>query len=249
MLLGLLGCGGGDLPVDGDDNQYTLEFTVEKNIDDQADYLYVRFLRNGITISNGYVAVIGDTEVDTIYANGLSASICLDPIVYPKDHWDFGEVLTITAVDDSTLFRYEDAIAIPDSFEIDNFIPANHLWQNGNVLIDWTGADGVTAFLVSMTGSIPGSPANGFAARDDLGLRSMTITPDAFFDAVTDTIVPDLYNVHVLGYARNFVRRACAEYLSPSIGYDDPIDDVQIDGAISAIVVSKRDTIRVEPLL
>jgi hypothetical protein len=77
----------------------------------------------------------------------------------------------------------------------------------------------------------------------------MTIPPTAFLDPADNEPVADLYTVNVIGYTRNFVRRACAEYLSPSIGFDNPIDDVQVDGALSAIVVSVRDTIRVEPSL
>jgi hypothetical protein len=245
VLLALLGCGGGTLPVNGGEDQYTLELVVEKNLDYGADYLYVRFLRNGITISNGFVAV----GSDTIRANALSTSICLDPTVYPGDHWEHGQQLTIVAVDDSTGFRYEDAIAVPDSFGIDNFIPANHLWQGGNVQVEWTGSQGVTAYIVSMAPDALGSPAPGFAGRDDQGVRAMTIPPAAFLDPEDNLPVAGLYSVNVIGYARNFVRRACAEYLSPSVGLDDPIDDVQIDGALSAIVVSVRDTIRVEQSL
>jgi len=245
FLLAMMSCGGGKLPTDGDDDQYTLELVAEKNIDENADYLYVRFLRNGITISNGYVAV----DSDTIRANALSTSICTDPKVYPFDHWEFGQELTVTAVDDSTGFMYQDAIVVPDSFGIEEFDPPNHLWQGGNVTISWSVSAGVTAYIVSTKPSSPGLNARGFAERDDVGLRTMVITPDTYYNPQTNQLVEDLYEVHVIGYAHNFVRRACADYLSPSIGFDNPIDEVQVDGALSALVVAKRDTIRVEPSL
>ena len=149
-----------------------------------------------------------------------------------------------------TVFRTcEDQKDITVEDYVTDFIPNERLWQgvNSTVRFNWTGAAPVSRYMVSVTPSTPGSTANGLAeiVPGDLG-RSFSFTHEAFRDAQTSEIVNDNYHVRVIGYNRNFVERPNTNYDAPSVAFDQPIDEADIAGAISAVVVSVRDSVRVE---
>ena len=115
------------------------------------------------------------------------------------------------------------------------------------VRFDWTGSAEVSRYMVSVMPSTPGSNARGIAeiVPGDQG-RSYSFNQEAFQDKQTNQIINDNYHVRVIGYNRNFVARPNADYTAPSIGFDQPIDEANISGAISAVVVTVHDSIRVE---
>lgn len=240
VLLLLSGCGGGKT-ITGSSGKYTLELVVEKNLDDGQDYLYAKFLRDGIAVVGGYIKVDGDSVVFS--ASGKASKM------YSSDHFTHGATVQIMAVDPDSGFAYSDAIVMPSEFHITDFVPNQRLWQGvtSTVRFDWTGATNVSRYMVSVTPSTPGSNARGLAEVVPTSQgRSFTFTQEAFLDAQTNQIINDNYHVRVIGYNRNFVERPNADYTAPSLAFDQPISEANISGAISAVVVSVRDSIRVE---
>ena len=199
-------------------------------------------MRDGVRVTQGYVKVNGDSVATS--ASGQASK------TYASSHFPHGATVQIVAIDPGNNFVYADEIVMPNEFHITDFIPNERLWQgvNSTVRFNWTGAPEVNRYMVSVTPSTPGSTARGLAevVTGDLG-RSFAFTHAAFRDTLpSGEILNDNYHVRVIGYNRNFVQRPNTNYKAPSVAFDEPISEADISGAISAVVVTARDSIRVE---
>ncbi len=242
-ILGLLviaGCSGGSLnrPKSA---SYSFSILLEKNLDTQSDYLSLEFLRNDSAFAGGFVLVDADTirvgatgRVDTTYA---------------KKKWLFAHTVAIKAIDTSKAFKYQTSVVMPDSFGISNLIPNTHQWQpnKANPRIEWTGSAGAAGYIAAIMPRGHGSAAPGQAVVAG-STRSQTFTPTAFNNPQNNQIVPDVYYIHVVAYAPTFVVRPGANYGIPVTSFPLTVDTPEITGAVSAAVVSARDTLTVSPL-
>ncbi len=179
VLLVLSGCGGGK-GTNGDDARYTLELVVEKNLDDGQDYLYVRFLRDGIAVVDGYVDVDGDSVA--LSASGQASK------TYSSDHFNHGASIQIMAFDPANDFLYSDAIVMPSAFTIAVTPEAARVWQpsDGNIRVELTSlATPTSGYFVSITPSDPRFDGAGFdrgrqywSAVQLLAVRRVLQSPD-----------------------------------------------------------------------
>lgn len=244
VILGLAviaGCGGGVITPPGSAS-YSFSILLEKNLDTKTDYLSVEFLRNDSTITGGFVVVDGDTV--RLHASGRLDS------AFTKKKWLFGHSISIKAIDTSKSFRYQTSVVIPDSFGISNLVPGTRQWQpnKSNPRIEWTGSAGASGYIASLMPRGSGSPAAGQAVVAG-SVRAQAFTPTAFNNPQTNQIVPDVYYVHVVAYGPTFVSRPDANYGVPVTAFALTVDTREIAGAVSAAVVSARDSISVSPSL
>jgi hypothetical protein len=236
----LAGCSGG-VPTKTDNAAYSLSILIEKNLDSKADYLHVEFLRGDSGFAGAFVIVDHDTIRTTVSGGADTA--------YLQTRWSHRQAVSIKAVDTSKGFQYQTSVIIPDSFGISNLFPNTHIWQpnKANPRIEWTGSTGAANYIAAIQARLPGSPSRGQAVVTGSTL-SQTFTPTAFYNPQTNQLVPDVYYIHVVAYNPTFVLRSGANYEVPTSGFPLTIDTEQITGAVSAAVVSARDTIIVWPL-
>ncbi|MBD3298570.1 MAG: hypothetical protein GF341_07950, partial [candidate division Zixibacteria bacterium] len=197
------GCGGGGDINGGGDAEYTLELVAEKDLGNQVDYLHIRFLKDGISVVDGYVKVNDDSL--SLTASGYAFT------TYAGSHFSHGEEITIEAGDPAEEFIYTDSVFMPTGLTVDVVPEADTIWQptDGAVNIDWTLSNPVSGYIVSVTPRLPDSPAPGLASEAVGG--SFSFSPvEVFFDQLTDTLVSDLYDVRVVAYNRTYVRRTSA---------------------------------------
>jgi hypothetical protein len=244
ILAGLLmpGCGGGKINGGDDDGKYTLEVIAEKNLDSGQDYLYVRFLRDGVTVSQGYVKVDGDSL--TMSASGQASR------TYAGNHFTHSANVVVFAEDPENDFSFQGTVQMPSSFSISDITsPANRIWQpnKGNVSLEWFLATSVSGYFISVRPRSSTSTAPGLA--DFVAGGQYTFSPlEAFFDPVTDELVSDIYDFQIIGYNQTFVRRPTATYMSPSSGFNPTTSTGQITAYLGAAVVTARESITAEEL-
>lgn len=242
ILLLFAGCGGGKI-TGGGEAQYTLELVVEKNIDDGQDYLYAKFLRNGIAIVDGYIDVNGDSLPTS--ASGQVSKM------YSSDHFTHGATVQITAVDPDSSFQYSGTVVMPSAFAISVTPEAARIWQpgDGNIRVELTTlATPTTGYFVSITPSDPNSTAPGLTEIVNTG-QLYTFSPfDAFYNLQTNELQDDVYLIRMIAYNQTFVKRPNANYKSPSITFPQTISASQISGKIAAVVVAAHDQVSAMPL-
>jgi hypothetical protein len=224
----------------GNQAAYNLVVVLERNLELNQDIVYLRFRHENHGITGGVVIVDGDT-ISTLPASGQGTK------TYSPGRWTQQQMLQIKALDASNSYAYRDSIKLPSSFEITNVIPPNRLWQGGNVTLTWTPALDADAYFVSVKPRTIGSPARGLGSYDtDSDPLSETFPGAEAFSNTFGTVIPDVYDMQIVAYSRNFTLRPNAPYKAPDA--DDvrvPISRTDIDGAVCALMVSARDTIRV----
>lgn len=242
ILLLFSGCGGGDI-TGGEEAQYTIELVVEKNLDEGQDYLYAKFLRDGIAVVGGYIEVDGDSLV-------LSASGKVSK-VYESDHFTAGGTVQIMAVDPDSNYQYTGAIVMPSAFSISVTPEAARIWQpgDGNIRVELTTlASPTSGYFVSITPSDPNSTAPGLTQVVNTG-QLYTFSPyDAFYNLQTNELQDDVYIIRMITYNETFVKRPSADYLSPSITFPQNVSKSAITGRIAAVVVAPHDQVSAMPL-
>lgn len=240
----LSGCGGAKPNNGGDDGRYTLEILAEKNLDTGLDHLYVRFLRDGLTVSEGYVMVDGDSL--TMSASGQASRI------YPGDHFTHMTDVLVHAADPDNSFSFQAAVRMPGSVAISDITsPANRIWRpgTGNVSLTWFLADMVTGYFISVQPRSAGSPAPGLTELVAGG--SYTFSPlDAFYNPVGGELVADIYDIQIIGYNQTYVRRALPSptYKSPNAAFPVTTQTSTLTARVGAAVVTARESVSAEPL-
>ncbi len=236
------GCGGGGDINGGNDAQYTLEILAEKDLDEQVDYLHIRFLKDGISVIDGFVTVNGDSLGLTASGNAFET--------YPNSHFPHGEEIEIEAVDPEEQFIYTDSVFMPIGLTVDVVPEADTIWQptDGAVNIQWSLSNPVSGYIVSVTPRTPGNPAPGLA--EEVVGNSFSFSPlEVFYDQLTDTLVSDLYDVRMVAYNRTYVRRPSAPYvLLPTSVFPLTTDTDEMAARISAVVISPRAVIVAQQL-
>jgi hypothetical protein len=244
LLIGLMiaGCGGAKVNGNGDNAKYSLELVAEKDLGNGVDYLHIRFLKDGISVINGYVMVDGDSL--NLTASGYAQT------TYPGSHFGHGEPIDIEAVDPDAEYVYRDSVIMPISLTAAVVPEADSVWQpsDGAVSIEWTLSNPVSGYIVSVTPRIANSPAPGLAEEAVGG--SFSFSPvDVFFDQLSDTLVSDFYDVRVVGYNQTFVRRSATPYMLPNTNdYPLTVDNDEMSGRIAAVVISPRAVIHAQQL-
>lgn len=225
---------------DGQEAEYNLVVVLERNLQLNQDIIYLRFRRDNSGISGGVVVVDGDT-ITTLPASGNGAK------TYNGGRWTDGGLIRITALDTSNSFVYRDSILMPFSFLITNVVPANRLWQGGTVRLDWSGSNNATDYAVSVKPRSTSSSARGLGTYDTDGTElTESFAGNEVFSTSLGVVIPDVYDMQVIAYSRNFVARSSPPYKIPdNADIREPIGRTNIDGAISALTVTERDTILV----
>ena len=241
FALMIAGCGGGGPTNGGDDAKYALEVMVEKNLDEGQDHLYIRFLRDGISITEGYVIVDGDSLATS--ASGQASQS------YSSSRYSHGQTVAVTAVDPEESFTHSTSVTIPSTFTVEVTSPANLIWQpnKGNVSLTWLLATPVVGYILSVDPRKSGTTAPGLTEIISGGSHSF-VPEDVFYNQQTSELVSDFYDVKIVAYNGSFVRRTGAPYRSPDIAFPLTIDEDQISGRVGALVVSSRKTIQAMPL-
>jgi hypothetical protein len=238
----LAGCSGGG-SIKPQSATYFLRVLAEKNLDSQADYLHVEFLRNDSGFAGAFVVVAGDTI--RTKSSGTADT------TYTFARWQHGHSVSIKAVDTAKAYVYTTVVVIPDSFGISNIFPNTHIWQpnKSNPRVEWTASAGAANYIAAIQARGSGSPSRGQSVIAG-SARAYTFTPNAFYNPQTNQLVPDVYYIHVVAYAPTFVLRPGANYKVPtSPAFPLTVDTRQIAGAVAAVVVSARDSIVVSPSL
>src|SRR3972149_12281475 len=104
-FLTLAGCSGGPITPQSSAT-YFLKVLAEKNLDSQADYLHVEFLRNDSAFAGAFVVVAGDTM--RIRSTGAADT------TYWFARWQHGHSVSVKAVDTANAFQYTTSVGIPD---------------------------------------------------------------------------------------------------------------------------------------
>jgi hypothetical protein len=243
-VLCIQGCSSSPNGGGGDGEEYNLVVVLEKNLDSGQDVIYVRFRRDNAGISGGVVVIDGDT-ITTSSASGSGSK------TYNSARWQHGEKILIAAVDAAESFVYRDSVVMPGAFNIDNVLPANHIWRpvNGNANVSWTTSIGSVNYAVSVRARTTNTTSRGLAeySESQAGLAHV-IPPSTFQEAQSNNPVEDVYDLFVIAYAPNFIERPTGTvYKVPAT--DDvrsPIQGTNIDGGIAALVVCERDTLQVQ---
>lgn len=241
VLAGLMlaGCGGGKI-TDGDDGKYTLEVIAEKNLDSGEDYLYVRFLRDGVKVTDGYVKVDGDSL--TLSASGQASR------TYAGSHFTHSADVVVSAADPDNDFSFQGTVRMPSSFAITEITsPANRIWRpnTGNVSLEWQLASSVTGYFISVSPATTSAPG----LTEFVSGGQHTFSPQvAFYDPITDELVPDVYYLQIIGYNQTFVRRPTADYMSPSAGFNPTTNTGELTAYLGAAVVTASEPITAEEL-
>lgn len=243
-LAGIAGLGCESTPNNGGDGgaDYNLAVVLEKNLDLGQDIIYVRFRQDDLPIPGAFVIIDGDT-INTSAASGRGNKTYLTP------RWNHGEKVHIAAVDTAESFVYRDSVVIPDEFFIDQVLPANQIWRpvDANAQVSWTTSIDAVNYAVSVRARTTSTSSRGYGdySASQTAL-TQTIPPSAFRDQF-DNLVEDVYDLHVIAYAPNFIARLDPPYKTPL--NDDvrtPILNDDIDGAVAALVVCAKDTLLVQ---
>ena len=142
-------------------------------------------------------------------------------------------------------------MVIPGEFEIDNVLPANHIWRpvDGNAQVSWATSIGAINYAVSVRARTTSTTSRGLAeySESQAGLAHV-IPPSTFQESPSNNPVEDVYDLFVIAYAPNFIARATSTPYKLPAGDDvrSPIQGDNIDGGIAALVVTDRDTLQVQ---
>lgn len=239
----LWGCS--SIPNDrgGDGAKYNLVVVLEKSLDTGLDVIYVRFQKDDDGIPGAVVVIDGDT-IETSSASGTGNK------TYTQPRWEFGEKIQIKAIDAAASFSYRDSVVIPLDFVIENVLPANRIWRpvEGNALVSWTTSVGAVNYLTSVKARTLGSQTPGFSqySESQAGLTQV-IPPSTFRNPQSNDVVEDVYDIVIIAYTPNFIRRPNPPYKEPSLNDEPaPIQKEDISGGISALVVSRHDTLQAQ---
>lgn len=239
-LFGILivaGCSGGSKITGGGNAQYTLEVVAERNLDDHADYLYVRFLRDGITVTDGYVKVDGDSL--SLSARGEAFAS------YNSGHFAFGMPIQIDAQDPDSGYSYQTSITLPSTMSAEVVPEADSIWQpnKGTLSIQFTLASPAAGYILSVTPRTIGTAAPGYATDAATG-QLVSFSPlEAFYNQQTDDLVSDYYDVRMIAYNGTFMAPPNSPYVLPDKMYPATLDTDELTTYISAQVVSSRAVI------
>lgn len=240
-LFGILivaGCSGGGKITGGGNAQYTLEVVAERNLDDHVDYLYVSFLRDGITVTDGYVKIDGDS---------LSLSARGEAFVsYSSGHFAFGMPIQIDAQDPDSGYSYQTSITLPSTMSAEVVPEADSIWQpnKGTLSIQFTLASPATGYILSVTPRTNGTAAPGYASDAGTG-QLVSFSPlEAFYNQQTGNLVSDYYDVRMIAFNGTFLAHPQSTYVLPNIVYSPTLKTDEIVTYISAQVVSPRAVIQ-----
>jgi hypothetical protein len=236
----LSGCTGA-VPYKPVSAKYSLKVLLEKNIDAQADYLYIEFLRDSLAFSGAFVVVGGDTIHTDVYGQADTSFL--------RARWAHGAHVQVKAVDTAEGFSYLTTVAIPDSFGISNIFPNTRIWQpnKANPRAEWTASAGASNYIAALEARLRGSASLGQSVIAG-STRSQTFTPTAFYNPNNNQLVPDVYYIHIVAYSPTLILRPFANYTVPADTFPLSVSTNQITGQVAAAVVAARDSVIVSPL-
>ena len=236
----LAGCTGA-VPYKPVSAKYTLRVLLEKNIDAQADYLYIEFLRDSLAFSGAFVVVGGDTIRTDVYGQADTSWV--------PARWAYGAQVQVKAVDTAEAFSYLTTVSIPQSFGINNIFPNTRIWHpnKANPRAEWTASAGASNYVAALEARLRGSASRGQSVIAG-STRSQTFTPTAFYNPDNNQLVPDVYYIHIVAYNPTLIPRPNANYTVPADTFPLSVSNNQITGKVSAAVVAARDSVIVSPL-
>lgn len=236
----LLGCDGTPTgktePAD-----YTLFGLAEINLESGAEYLYLEFLKESAPIPGSFARIGNDTlHFD---ANGMINQ------GVPAGTWQYNTNLVITVYDTAAAYTHTLTERMPGDVTVINFVPTTHIYQGGNVVVEWAGSPAASGVLVTCLPRLSNSAAPGFAANYGVGVSTATIGPEAFINPYSGERVADSFFVYVTLYNPSFESRPGAAYTAfeqmDNLSFPNSVSGNNIAGIFGAAVVSPREILEV----
>lgn len=234
----MAGCSG--TPTDrGKQAKYTLNGLAELNLDDALNgksHFYLKFTSDGKGVPGSFIRL----GADTLFFNSSG----IINVSTPKVSWISGEDVVITVQDTAAAFSRTIVARIPGEPVIENFIPASHIYQGGNVQVEWRAATGASGYFVTCVQRQSDGEAKGYALST--GTTAATIGPEAFQHRIyQDRRIIDSFYVFVIAYNPTYYPRPGPKYLdTPEFDQlDFPVSALGADiaGTFGAAVVSRRE--------
>lgn len=239
-IVALTGCEGTPTGK-GEQARYSLFGLAEINLETEADYLYLKFLADGDPVAGSF-AQVGN---DTLHFDAAGTVHVSSPAVA----WQYNTTVAVTVYDTAGDFAHTVTARMPSDVMFTSFIPTNHIYQGGNVLVEWAGTPGISGYLVTSMARTDDSPARGFAESYGEGVSTATIGPETFLNIYSSERVADTFYVYVTAYESSFYPRPGAKYTdTPEINLRDfpnTITGTNITGIFGAAVVSQREILDV----
>ena len=221
--------------------EYTLFGLAELNLEMDAEYLYVQFLKETEPIPGSF-AKLG---TDTLFFNENGV---IDVTVDPGT-WKYNTMLAVTVFDTSADFTYTVTERMPVNVTITDFVPTNHLYSGGSVVVGWISAGSPSGVLITCVPRSLDSYAPGFAASYGSGVSTATIGPEAFVNPYSGERVADSFFVYVTAYDPTFEIRPGAAYTAlermENLSFPNSLSGANISGIFGAAVVSSREILEV----
>jgi hypothetical protein len=203
-----------------------------------------RFTQGNAVPDGGQIAFAGDQltlfssryDIDSIYALANNMTYA-----YTNSN-------RTVELSDSNDFAHTVIVSVPDSFSIDNIVPANHLLQGLEQLsLEWTGSNRVESYVMAVVLEDSAYTGYGFSLYADEQATSGTIPPDAF--SLTDGINPDLglyvvYLYAITGVPDTLLANALLPVPLPG-QLADNVSGPALTGRFGSVVVTAYDTVRV----
>ena len=220
--------------------KYTFNGLAELNLDDGKDYLYLEFTSDGKGVPGSFVR----TGNDTLRFNSSG----IINVSTPKVSWTSGGNVVITVQDTAASFSRTILAHMPGDLAITDFVPASHIYQSGNVVVDWNGSALATGYIVTCVQRQANGEAKGYAFST--GTTAATIGPETFQHRILqDQRIIDSFYVYVIVYNSTYYPRPGPKYLdTPEFGkLDFPVSALGADlaGSFGAAVVSRREALDV----
>ena len=240
-----IGCSASPNGGDNGDTEYILWVTLERNLDIDVDVIAIQYLKADGNLTNGEVIIEG--QVVSSFDSEGRATIIRQPPQTPQ--WAPGDMIHIVALDSTDVVVHSDSVVMPGLFYISSVDPANEPWRAGqpNPRFEWDLSIGAVGYVLSVQARTR-DEAVGYAAYHETqsGLAA-TLTPEVFYDTYGN-LIDDYYDIHVIAYSPNFIPRSNAPYGVPEFPEEhvpSPIASDNVEGGISALLVTEHETIEV----
>jgi len=234
--------------------------------DDQLDYRFEGVViadpnLESTLVSKSFKTVARLTQGDAV-PDGGEIAFAGDQLTFFSSRYDIDSVFvlannstyaytnssqTVELIDSNNL-AHAVTVSVPDSFSIDNIVPANHLLQGLEQLsVEWTGSNGVESYVLAVVLEDSAYTGYGFSQYADEQATSGTIPPDAF--SLSDGINPDLglyvvYVYAITGVPDTTLANALLPVPLPG-QLADNVSGPALTGRFGSVVVTAYDTVRV----
>jgi hypothetical protein len=251
MLLLVLGSACDENIVTPDDQlDYRVEGVVivdpnlESTLISRSFKTVARFTRGDAIPDGGEIAFAGDQltffssryDIDSVYVLANNSTYT---------YTNSNQAVELT---DSNDLAHTVTVSVPDSFSIDNIVPANHLLQGLEQLsLEWTGSNRVESYVLAVVLEDSAYSGYGFSLYADEQATSGTIPPEAF--SLSDGLNPDLglyvvYVYAITGAPDTSLANALLPVPLPG-QLADNVSGPALTGRFGSVVVTAYDTVRV----